>query len=267
MGDNISTGGLALPHHCVAVSLWYCGCYKHNLLLWLSPDYGQWGGSRGDSRVRVARSRSVVGVHFVHGLPIPGRIGRLCPLDRGNTTTGTTESTRVTGIFGNRDSGFLLIVNPYSTSERRDILSCIRHLTEIRRRIGSGVVVVPEVCANGPQAANTNCGNVVRRPSPSNIPSVCTKVLTIHSVRSGTVRRANLSTTSRVLCPTGCECLSSLLSCITINTHDIRGRSRHLTTDNVSIPYKVGGNADNSCSIVLGTVATTRDNRAFVCHN
>lgn len=61
--------------------------------------------------------------------------------------------------------------------------------------------------------------------------------------------------------------MSSVLSCITVNTHDMRSRRRHLAIDNFSLPSNVGGPADNSFSIVLGSICTTRRPREFVCHN
>ncbi len=204
---------------------------------------------------------------FGEGLPIPRRVGAQFPVDRRSTGVGTRHSTRMGTVFRNRSSGFVLVVKPYSTSGGRDMLSCVNELGRITSRIGSGVLVVPQVCAGGPHAANSNCGNVLRRPSPSGAPSVLRNVLTVHSLRVSTLHSCNFAYTSRVLCPSGCHCLSSLLKCITINTHSIRGRRRHLATDKVSIPMNVGGPADNSLSIVVGSVATTRRPRAFVCHN
>lgn len=206
-------------------------------------------------------------VRFVHGLPVPRRLGGRVPLAPRLTTCGSGQSRRVTTVVHDRDSGLLLIVNPYSTSQRSTIVSCVRHLTRIRGRITSGVLVIPHVCANGPHAANTKCGNVLRRPSPNGGPSVCRNVHTVHRVRLHTLRRAKLSYTSRVLCPRGRQCLDSLLDCITINTHDMRGRRRQLVSDKLSVPINVGGPVDKSLSIVVGTVGTTRNSRSFVCHN
>lgn len=178
---------------------------------------------------------------------------------------GGRHSRRVHHVFANRSSGFVILMKPYSTSGRSAIYRCMHGLGAITSGISSGLVVVPQICAGGPHAANSNCGKVLRRPSPSGTPSLLTKVVTVHGVRVEIVRRAKLSSTSRVLCPRGHDCLSSVLSCRTMNTHSIRGRRRHLATDNVSVPINVGGPADNSLSIVLGSIATTRRPRRFVC--
>lgn len=198
-------------------------------------------------------------------LPLPTGLGTRCPLPGRLTRVGGGHSTRVQRVFRKGSSGFIIVIKPYSTSGRSSIYSCIGHLTGIGRGMSSHLVVVPHVCAGGPHAAKRKCGKVLRRPSPSRTPGLLRNVVTVHEVRVHTVGRAKLASTSRVLCPRGEDCLSSVLSCRTVNTHSMRGRRRHLATDKVSVPINVGGPADKSFSIVVGSMVTTRGSRGFVC--
>lgn len=200
-------------------------------------------------------------------MPRPRRLVRRFPVSSGIGTVGTGQSRRVGSVLAKGSGHFLLVVKPYSTSGRPTILSCVRHLIGIRRRIGSGVFVVPHICADGPHAVNINCGNVLRRPSPRNGRSVLNNVVTVHRVGTHIIHRANFAYTRRILCPRVFHCLSSLLSCTTINTQSIRSRFRHVVTDKINVPMNVGGPASNSVSIVLGSVRTTRRARSFLFHN
>lgn len=194
-------------------------------------------------------------------------IGRLSGLAPRRTTVGTTHSGRLRSVVRNGSSHVLLIVKPYSTRSRRTMVRCIHHLTGLRRRIGSGIFVIPHVCAGGPHAANSNCGNLLRGRSPAKGDGLVRKVTTIHDLRGHIVARANLAATSRVLCPRGLSFISSLIDCRTVNTHSIRSRRRHFITDKVSRPTNVGGPADNGLGILFGSICTTRRGRGFVRGN
>ena len=204
---------------------------------------------------------------FKRKLPIPKEIKEMYPISSEGEIARSKNLEIEKAIIEGKDKRLLLIIGPCSADNEEAVITYIKKLKEIEKKVNDVFFIIPRIYTNKPRTTGMGYKGMLHQPDPLSEPDILKGLIAIRKVHMRALNETGFSCADEMLYPENHRFLSDVLGYVAVGARSVENQQHRLTTSGLDLPVGMKNPTSGDLRIMMNAIKAAQQGHTFIYRN